>query len=225
MINKHVSTRGGRLGGRVRPCRVVKTWRPTTKIGAPPPTPECPTGPALLARIKAQAKAPLKDAVNATLDDMGLPLETSSGGRTRYNRCRPAIAKSHAVDAACVGAPGTLVGWQIPSTAIKATGRGDYWRTNPDRHGFSRDCYTRARRVRGFHTGDPTAEVPKGARNGVHAGRVAVPVTGSFRVGNAEAIVAQYCKLLHRANGCSYAPRFLCGRASAPAGASARRFW
>jgi 5-methylcytosine-specific restriction endonuclease McrA len=195
------------------PCNTEKDAKPVEEFLA--------GHPALLARIKAQAKAPLKDAaaVNATrwalyeaLADTGLPIEASSGGRTKYNRSRLGIPKSHALDAACVGEVGTLVGWQIPSTEIKATGRGDYCRTNLDRHGFSRGYYTRAKRVRGFQTGDMVrAEVPKGARKGVHVGRVAVRVTGSFRVGNADGINAKYCKLLHRADGYSYA------RASSPA--------
>jgi hypothetical protein len=69
-----------------------------------------------------------------------LPIEASSGGRTNYNRCGLAIAKSHALDATCGGEVGTLVGWQFPSTEIKATGRGDYCCTNLDRQEFSRGC-------------------------------------------------------------------------------------
>jgi RRXRR protein len=141
------------------------------------------------ARIKAQAKAKVAAAVNATrwalyeaLADTGLPIEASSGGRTECNRLRLGIPKSQTLDAFCVGEVGTLVGWQIPSAEI---------------------CYcTRAKRVRGFQTGDRVrAEVPKGARKGVHVGRIAVPVTGSLRVGNADGINAKYCKLLHRADG------------------------
>ena len=68
--------------------------------------------PARLARIKAQAKAPLKAAaaVNSTrwalfnaLRDTGLPVETGTGGRTKWNRTRLGIPKGHALDAACVG--------------------------------------------------------------------------------------------------------------------------
>jgi 5-methylcytosine-specific restriction endonuclease McrA len=184
--------------------------------------------PVNLARIKAPAKDAA--AVNATrrvpyeaLADTGFPIEASSGGRTKYNRSRLAIAKSDALDAACVGDVGAPVGWQIPSTAIKETGRGDYCRTNLDRHGCSRGYYTRAKRVRGFQTGDMVrAEVPTRGRKGVHV--FAVRVTGSFSVGNADGINAKYCKLLHRADGYGYAPRLLASRASAPAGASARRF-
>ena len=50
-------------------------------------------------------------AVNATrwallnaLKATGLPVETGSGGRTKFNRTRLDIPKTHALDAACVGA-------------------------------------------------------------------------------------------------------------------------
>jgi hypothetical protein len=141
-------------------------------------------------------------------------------------RKRPLMPCSeNALDAACVGEVGTLVGWQVPSTAIKPTERGEYWRTNLDRHESSRGYYTRAKRVCGFQTSDMVrAEVPNGARKGARVGRVAVRIAGSFGVGNAAGINAKHGKLLHRADGYSYAPRFLASRASAPAGASARTF-
>jgi hypothetical protein len=41
----------------------------------------------------------------------------------------------------------------------------------------------------------------------IHAGRVAVRGSGSFKVGNAGAISATCCKLLDRADGCGYARR------------------
>jgi hypothetical protein len=66
--------------------------------------------------------------------------------------------------------------------------------------------------VRGFQTGDMVrAELPTGKKAGTHVGRVAVRGSGSLRVGNADAINAKYCKLLHRAVGYCYArqPRFL----------------
>jgi 5-methylcytosine-specific restriction endonuclease McrA len=76
--------------------------------------------PERLKRILAQAKAPLKDAaaVNATrwrlfndLKATGLPLQTGSGGRTKFNRVRLGVPKTHALDAACVG-----------RVAVRATG-------------------------------------------------------------------------------------------------------
>ena len=63
-------------------------------------------------RFSRQAKAPLAAAaaVNATrrvlfeaLRRTGLPVTGASGGRTKFNRTRLGIPKSHALDAACVG--------------------------------------------------------------------------------------------------------------------------
>jgi 5-methylcytosine-specific restriction endonuclease McrA len=69
--------------------------------------------PIRLGRILAHLKARLVDAaaVNATrwslneqLKTFGLPLECGSGGRTKYNRIKRGLAKTHWLDAACVGA-------------------------------------------------------------------------------------------------------------------------
>src|SRR5262249_46458060 len=65
------------------------------------------------AELQAKAKAPLKDAAasNATrwalyrrLVATGLPIEVGTGGRTKYNRTRQGLEKTHWLDAACVGA-------------------------------------------------------------------------------------------------------------------------
>jgi len=59
--------------------------------------------PELILAILAQAKRPLADtaAVNATrwklfnsLKELGLPVETGTGGRTKYNRCRQNLPKT-----------------------------------------------------------------------------------------------------------------------------------
>src|SRR5215467_4200856 len=63
--------------------------------------------------VQAQARTPLTDtaAVNTTrwalyqqLQATGLPVETGSGGRTKYNCARQGLPKTHWLDAACVGA-------------------------------------------------------------------------------------------------------------------------
>jgi hypothetical protein len=73
-------------------------------------------------------------------------------------------------------------------------------------HGFSRGYCMRTRSVRGFQTGDMgRVEMPTGNKAGTHVGRAAVGGSGSLRVGNADAINARYCKLLHRADGYCYA--------------------
>jgi hypothetical protein len=174
--------------------------------------------PAVLARVKAQAKAPLKHAaaINATrqalfnaLKATGLQVEAWSGGRTKYNRCRIGIPKTHALDAACVGRIETLSGWQIPTLGIRAMGRGAYCRTRLDAYGFPRGYCTRQKVVRGFQTGDMVrACVPSGKKVGTHIGRVAVRAAGSFNVqtptGVVQGINAKHCTILHRGDGYSY---------------------
>jgi len=68
--------------------------------------------PEVLTRILAERRAPLKDAaaVNSTrwaiyqrLSALGLPLETGSGGLTKWNRQNRNLPKTHWVDAACRG--------------------------------------------------------------------------------------------------------------------------
>ena len=174
--------------------------------------------PAVLQRLLAQAKAPWRDAaaVNATrwalwgaLTATGLPVETGSGGQTKYNRMRLEIPKTHALDAACVGQVTALDAWQRPTLAIAGTGRGRYQRTRLDRFGFPRGYLTRQKRVHGFATGDRVrATVPAGKKAGIHAGRVAVRASGRFNLqtpaGLVQGIGYRYCTLLHRADGYGY---------------------
>ena len=63
-------------------------------------------------QVQEQARRPLRDAamMNATrfavrdmLQRFCLPLELGTGGRTKYNRTRSGLDKSHWADAACVG--------------------------------------------------------------------------------------------------------------------------
>jgi hypothetical protein len=143
------------------------------------------------------------------LKDTGLPLALSTGGRTKFNRSRLGIPKTHALDAACVGEVATLARWNIPTLAIKCAGRGSYQRTRLDRFGFPRGYLMRAKAVRGFATGDLVrAEVPAGARAGTYRGRVAVRATGSFNIqtdaGVIQGISHRYCALLQRGDGYGY---------------------
>jgi 5-methylcytosine-specific restriction endonuclease McrA len=174
--------------------------------------------PARLHQIQAQAQAPLKDAtaVNATrwallntLKTTGLPVETGSGGRTKFNRTRLDIPKTHALDAACVGAVDQVWDWNRPVLAIRATGRGAYSRTRTFKNGFPRGYLMRHKRVHGFQTGDwVRAEAPTGKKAGVHVGRVAIRRTGSFNVqtpgGTVEGLSYRYCRVLQRADGYGY---------------------
>jgi hypothetical protein len=171
-----------------------------------------------------QAKAPQQDpaAVNATrwalygaLKGTGLPVEASSAGRTKYNRCPLGIPKTHALDAACVSKVEMLTDWRIPTLGVKATGRGSYCRTRLDAYGFPRGYCVRQKAVRGFQTGDIVrADIVKGKKTGTNLGRVAVRVSGSFNVqtltGVAQGIHVRHCTLVHRSDGYSYrGPRLL----------------
>lgn len=174
--------------------------------------------PQRLARILAQAKAPLKDAaaVNATrwallenLKATGLEVETGSGGRTKFNRVRLGIAKTHALDAACVGKVSDVRRPAQPTLQITCAGRGSRSRTRLNAHGFPRGQLMRGKSVHGFRTGDMVrAVVPSGKKAGTHTGRVAVRATGSFNIQTPSGVVQgvghRHCKVLMRGDGYGY---------------------
>lgn len=176
------------------------------------------TANARLERVQRQLKQPLRDAsaVNATrwalfnaLKATSLPVAVGTGGRTKYNRQRLGIPKTHALDAACVGAFDALHAWQVPTLTIKAMGRGSYQRTRLTKHGFPRGYLMRQKQVHGFQTGDMVrAMVPTGKKAGTHTGRVAVRKTGSFNIqteqGAVQGISHKYCTLIQRSDGYGY---------------------
>lgn len=174
--------------------------------------------PERLARIEAQRKAPLADAaaVNSlrwalyqALKATGLPVETGTGGRTKWNRTRLSIPKAHCLDAACVGRVGAVHGWRRPVLSIQAAGRGAYQRTRLTRHGFPRGYLTREKRHFGLQTGDLVrAAVTCGKKAGEYLGRVAVRASGSFNIQTPQGVVQgihrMFCILIQRADGYGY---------------------
>ncbi len=171
--------------------------------------------------VQTQVKQPLKDAaaVNTTrwelfqrLQTIGLPLETGSGGLTKYNRTQRGLQKGHWQDAACTGAstPQHLLVDEVNPLLITATGRGSRQMCGTDRFGFPVRHRTRNKTVRGFQTGDMVrAVVPSGRKtSGVHFGRVLVRASGSFdlrtRAGRIGGINARYCTTIHRNDGYQY---------------------
>lgn len=171
-----------------------------------------------LASLKAQLKRPLRDAtaVNSTrlelvcaLKEMGLALETGSGGLTKFNRERHGIPKTHALDAVCVGKVDTVTGWEKPTLSIKCSGRGSYQRTRLDKYGFPRGYLIRQKSVKGFQTGDMVkATVTTGRKIGAYIGRVAVRASGSFNIQTREAVIQgisyKHCRLIQRSDGYAY---------------------
>jgi len=174
--------------------------------------------PERLKHIQAQAKRPLKDAaaVNSTrwalvnaLKEQGLPVETASGGQTKFNRHQLGVPKSHALDAACVGNVLGITDWQKPTLCVRATGRGSYQRTRLDKFGCVRGYLTRSKSVHGFQTGDMVkAVVTKGKKTGSYSGRVAVRATGSFNIQTSHGLVqgvhSRYCTIVQRGDGYGY---------------------
>lgn len=159
-------------------------------------------------KVKKRVKAPLKDAaaVNAArwrlyklLASNGVPVETGSGGRTKYNRRRLGLYKAHWTDAACVGAstPETL-GLPDRVVAITATGHGRRQRCTTDKHGFPKAHAARAKRFMGFRTGDIVRTL-----DGARTGRVTIRHRPSFTLGG-QHVHPKNLEVVQRADGYEY---------------------
>lgn len=192
------------------PCNQSKGNRPVEEFLA--------GRPGVLRRVSAGLKAPLRDAaamnstraalVSALTREFG-PVAEFTGGRTKWNRSRLGVPKTHALDAACVGQVEALFGWDAPVLVVRCVGRGTRQRVLPDRFGFARGHRPRVKEVRGFITGDLVrADVPEGKKRGVWTGRVAVRSSGSFNIKTADALVQgvshRHCRLLQRGDGHEY---------------------
>lgn len=176
--------------------------------------------PEVLASLLAQTKAPLRDAaaINSTrgrlceqLKALDVPLETASGGLTKYNRTRCHLPKTHWCDAACVGAstPERLDVRGVSPLHIMATGHGSRQMCLMDRFGFPRTGPKQQKRVKGLQTGDLVrAVVTHGTKRGTYVGKVAVRTSGSFNITTTHGIVQgiphRFCQLIARSDGYSY---------------------
>ncbi len=183
-------------------CNVAKSNRTAAEFGHP--------------EVEAQAKTPLKDAaaVNATryalvraLGAIRLPIGSWSGGRTRWNRDRFGLPKTHALDALCVGEFAGVHARTLHTLCISASGRGQYCRTLFTRHGFPRGYLMRQKQVNGVQTGDLVLAVvpPPYRAQGTHKGRVAVRKSRFFRINGVDSIPARCCTVLQRGDGYEYA--------------------
>ncbi|MFF5013732.1 RNA-guided endonuclease IscB [Streptomyces sp. NPDC001165] len=181
--------------------------------------------PARLAKILQQARTPLNDAtaMNATrwqltkaLETLGRPVHPWSGARTKWNRNAMGLAKTHTLDALCVGRldheSGDVIA-RLPGPVLiaKTTGRGSYARTTPDRFGFPRLRRPRAKRHFGYATGDLVrAIVPTGKWAGTWTGRVSVRATGRHSLttpmGRLD-VFHRNLRLLQRGDGYGYSVR------------------
>jgi len=174
--------------------------------------------PARLAHLLSKTKRSLRSAavMNSTRNALlgafasaGFLVDTATGSRTKYNRERLRVAKTHALDAACCGLVSRVLGWGQRVLTIKAQGRGKYQRTTTTKYGFPRSYSMRKKKVHGFQSGDLVrAVITKGKYVGIHQGSVVVRSRGFFDVKTPEKIGVnwRYCSLLQRSNGysCSY---------------------
>lgn len=203
------SDRVSNLAPACEPCNQSKGNQTAEEFGHP--------------EVQVRAKEPLHDAaaVNASrwvlfqrLQSTGLPVETGTGGRTKWNRTRLGLPKAHWLDAACVGVstPEQLVvkaGAEQP-LQIRAQGRHSRQMCRPNAFGFPDKAPKATSVVGGMRTGDLVRAVvpPPSIKAGVHVGRLAVRASGSCnittRAGTVQGIHIRYCQPLHRADGYSY---------------------
>lgn len=176
--------------------------------------------PEVLSGVLAQAKVPLRDAaaVNssrwvlfAQLKAFGLPVETGSGGLTKYNRSKRSLPKSHWLDAACVGqsTPEQLAFKEVCPLLIKANGHGKRQMCGV-KNGFPIRYRKRQKVHHGYQTGDLVrVVVPAGKKAGTYLGRVLARAIGSFdlitQAGRIEGISHRHCQPIQRNDGYSYA--------------------
>jgi 5-methylcytosine-specific restriction endonuclease McrA len=189
------------------PCNETKGNKTAAEFGHP--------------EVQAKAGTPLKDAaaVNTSrwrlferLKKAGLPIECGTGGRTKFNRTRLGLPKSHWIDAACVGESGAdvCVSSMIP-LHIAAMGNGMRQRCRTDAFGFPKAHAKRAREFQGWRTGDVAkAVVPAGKHAGSFTGRVVIRHRMQFRIGRADVHPKYLCRV-HRSDGYEY------GGAASPA--------
>jgi hypothetical protein len=200
-------TRASNLAPACKPCNQEKGNRTAVEFGHP--------------EVEASAEMPLRDAaaVNVTrwalfhrLEQLGLPLETGSGGRTKWNRHVRSLPKTHWLDAVCVGAstPAFLKIQAIAPLLIQAQGRHSRQMCRTNAAGFPDKGPKATSVVAGFRTGDIVRAVvpPPSSKAGIYVGRLAIRATGFCNVTTArrtvEGIHVRYCQPLHRGDGYSY---------------------
>lgn len=175
--------------------------------------------PTRLQKILKQAVRPLADAaaVNTTrwalfraLKEAGLPVETGSGGLTKFNRNQQNLEKTHWLDAACVGKSTPILNIKgVKPLLITANGHGSRQSCRTDKFGFPSRYVPRFKFVKGFQTGDIVkAVVTKGKKIGKYIGRVAVRTSGSFNVSTKDGLIQgisfKTCIAIHKKDGYAY---------------------
>lgn len=165
--------------------------------------------------LQKQAQVSLKDAsaMNASrlkllerLKGYGVLVETGTGSLTKYNRSSRKLAKSHWLDAVCVGesTPEKLKMEGVKPLRVKAEGQGRRKKMVNDAEGFAKGYIPKEKSFRGFQTGDIVrAKIPTGKHKGIHQGRIAIRHRPSFKL-NGFDVHPKYLTLLQKADGYNY---------------------
>jgi len=169
--------------------------------------------PDVLKQVLAQAKRPLKDAaaVNSTrwalfnrLKKTRLPVSTGSGGLTKFNRTRLNLAKTHWLDAVCVGQVESLEVLTSKPLLITSKGHGTRRRCRINKFGFPCASPRQDYEI-SWKTGDIAATVKDGIK---YVGKVVVQSEkrlevriGKLRIGGA----LHKFRKLHSHDGYQYA--------------------
>ncbi|MEU8749916.1 RNA-guided endonuclease IscB [Streptomyces chartreusis] len=199
------------------PCNKAKGTKPVETFLAHRPD--------RLARILEQVEAPLRDAaaMNATyrqlsdaLGAFGIPMQAWSARLTKTNRGAMQLGKTHTLDALSIGPldhenGDAIVRFPGQVLVARATGRGSYARTTPDRYGFPRLRRARTKQHFGYVTGDLVrACVPSGKWAGTWTGRVSVRARGQHSLATPMGrfnVSYRNLELLQRGDGYGYSSR------------------
>lgn len=172
-------------------------------------------------KILVQARFPLREeaALNATryailnfLQSTGIPVEVSTGSRTKMNRIRQDLPRSPWTDAACIGesTPKALNIEHIKPLIIVANGWGTRKICQTNRSGFPTKHRGRTPSRLGIQTGDICTGLGTGAKKGMSfTGRVTIRRKGKFTIKDknyekvVDGIAPESCKVLHRKDGYS----------------------
>lgn len=181
--------------------------------------------PDRLATILRQVSPSLQDAASMNtilrqlvdaLGGLGRPVHSWPGAMTKENRSTAGLAKTHTLDALCVGrldheAGDAIVRYPGQVLVAQAAGRGSYARTTPDRHGFPRLPRARAKRHFGYATGDLVrAVIPSGKWAGTWTGHVSVRARGQHSLTTPEGrinVSHRNLQLRQRGDGYDYTTR------------------
>lgn len=136
-----------------------------------------------------------------------------TGGQTSHNRIQVLkLPKEHYYDALAVASLPPEGKFHIVTDhvlEVKAFGRGSRFRGRTNACGIITKNLMREKQVFGFQTGDLVkAVVPKGKKQGVHVGRVAVRKSGYFNIrtnnGTVQGIDHKHCRVIQRNDGYGY---------------------